>query len=319
MIEIDKPKIEIVDLSTQGSRSVGKFVVEPLERGFGATLGNGMRRVLLSSLPGYAITSVKIDGVLHEFSTIPHVKEDVTEIVLNLKNVILKIHDEQPKMLHIEASGEGEITAGDIIHDADVEILNPELHIATLDVGATLSMEITLSHGRGYVSADKNKALRPAAIGVIPIDSIYTPVYKVNYTVENTRVGASSDYDKLTLEVWTDSTISARDAVSLGAKILCDHFALFTDLSDTMGDKSTVVEKATDQRDKVLELTIEELDLSVRSFNCLKRANINTVEDLISKTEDEMMKVRNLGRKSLEEVINKLAMMGLSLASEENN
>ena len=319
MIEIDKPKIEIVDLSTQGSRSVGKFVVEPLERGFGATLGNGMRRVLLSSLPGYAITSVKIDGVLHEFSTIPHVKEDVTEIVLNLKNVILKIHDEQPKMLHIEASGEGEITAGDIIHDADVEILNPELHIATLDVGATLSMEITLSHGRGYVSADKNKAARPGVIGVIPIDSIYTPVYKVNYTVESTRVGASSDYDKLTLEVWTDTTIAARDAVSLGAKILCDHFALFTDLSDTLGDKSTVVEKAQDSKDKMLELTIEELDLSVRSFNCLKRANINTVEDLISKTEDEMMKVRNLGRKSLEEVINKLAMMGLSLASEDNN
>ena len=319
MIEIDKPKIEIVDLSTQGSRSVGKFVVEPLERGFGATLGNGMRRVPLSSLPGYAITSVKIDGVLHEFSTIPHVKEDVTEIVLNLKNVILKIHDEQPKMLHIEASGEGEITAGDIIHDADVEILNPELHIATLDVGATLSMEITLSHGRGYVSADKNKAARPGVIGVIPIDSIYTPVYKVNYTVESTRVGASSDYDKLTLEVWTDTTIAARDAVSLGAKILCDHFALFTDLSDTLGDKSTVVEKAQDSKDKMLELTIEELDLSVRSFNCLKRANINTVEDLISKTEDEMMKVRNLGRKSLEEVINKLAMMGLSLASEDNN
>ena len=319
MIEIDKPKIEIVDLSTQGSRSVGKFVVEPLERGFGATLGNGMRRVLLSSLPGYAITSVKIDGVLHEFSTIPHVKEDVTEIVLNLKNVILKIHDEQPKMLHIEASGEGEITAGDIIHDADVEILNPELHIATLDVGATLSMEITLSHGRGYVSADKNKAARPGVIGVIPIDSIYTPVYKVNYTVENTRVGSMSDFDKLTLEVWTDSTISARDAVSLGAKILCDHFALFTDLSDTLDGRPTVVEKSADPQSTVLDMTIEELDLSVRSFNCLKRANINTVADLISKTEDEMMKVRNLGRKSLEEVIGKLEAMGLSLADEENN
>ena len=317
MFDFQKPKIEIAEISED--KKYGRFVVEPLERGFGATLGNGMRRVLLSSLPGYAITSVKIDGVLHEFSTIPHVKEDVTEIVLNLKNVILKIHDEQPKMLHIEASGEGEITAGDIIHDADVEILNPELHIATLDVGATLSMEITLSHGRGYVSADKNKAARPGVIGVIPIDSIYTPVYKVNYTVESTRVGASSDYDKLTLEVWTDTTIAARDAVSLGAKILCDHFALFTDLSDTLGDKSTVVEKAQDSKDKMLELTIEELDLSVRSFNCLKRANINTVEDLISKTEDEMMKVRNLGRKSLEEVINKLAMMGLSLASEDNN
>ena len=211
------------------------------------------------------------------------------------------------------------MTAGDIKSDGEVEVLNPELHLATLDVGATLSMEITLSHGRGYVSADRNKALRPNVIGVIPIDSIYTPVYKVNYTVESTRVGASSDYDKLTLEVWTDTTITARDAVSLGAKILCDHFALFTDLSDTLGDKSTVVEKAADSKDKMLELTIEELDLSVRSFNCLKRANINTVEDLISKTEDEMMKVRNLGRKSLEEVINKLAMMGLSLASEDNN
>ena len=255
----------------------------------------------------------------HEFSTIPGVKEDVTEIVLNVKQLLTKLHCESAKTVFIEAVGPCVVTAGDIKSDGEVEVLNPELKIATLDVGATLSMEISLSHGRGYVSADKNKALRPAAIGVIPIDSIYTPVYKVNYTVENTRVGASSDYDKLTLEVWTDSTISARDAVSLGAKILCDHFALFTDLSDTMGDKSTVVEKATDQRDKVLELTIEELDLSVRSFNCLKRANINTVEDLISKTEDEMMKVRNLGRKSLEEVINKLAMMGLSLASEENN
>ena len=220
---------------------------------------------------------------------------------------------------YIKAVGECEVTAGDIEVDGEVEILNPELHIATLGPDAKLNMELTLSHGRGYVSADKNKAMRPNVIGVIPVDSIYTPVYKVNYTVESTRVGTSSDFDKLTLETWTDGTISARDAVSLGAKILCDHFTLFTDLSDNLGDKSTVVEKATDQRDKVLELTIEELDLSVRSFNCLKRANINTVEDLISKTEDEMMKVRNLGRKSLEEVINKLAMMGLSLASEENN
>ena len=223
------------------------------------------------------------------------------------------------KTVFIEAAGPCEVTAGDIKSDAEVEVLNPELHIATLDVGATLSMEITLSHGRGYVSADRNKAQRPGVIGVISVDSIYTPVYKVNYTVESTRVGTSSDYDKLTLEVWTDTTITARDAVSLGAKILCDHFALFTDLSDNLGDKPTVVEKAADDRNKVLELTIEELDLSVRSFNCLKRANINTVEDLISKTEDEMMKVRNLGRKSLEEVINKLAMMGLSLASEDNN
>ena len=294
-------------------------MIEPLERGYGTTLGNALRRIMLSSLPGTAATSIKIAGVQHEFSTVPGVKEDVTEIVLNVKSLLTKLHCDGPKTVFIEATGPCEVTAGDIKADGEVEVLNPDLHIATLDVGATLSMEITLSHGRGYVSADRNKALRGGVIGVIPIDSIYTPVYKVNYTVENTRVGSMSDFDKLTLEVWTDSTITARDAVSLGAKILCDHFALFTDLSDTMGDKSTVVEKAPDDKDKMLEMTIEELDLSVRSFNCLKRANINTVEDLISKTEDEMMKVRNLGRKSLEEVINKLAMMGLSLADEENN
>ena len=317
MIEIEKPQIECIE--TPGDASYGKYVIEPLERGYGTTLGNALRRILLSSLPGTAATSIKIAGVQHEFSTIPGVKEDVTEIVLNVKNLLTKLHCEGAKTVFIEAAGPCEVTAGDIKSDGEVEVLNPELHLATLDVGATLSMEITLSHGRGYVSADRNKALRPNVIGVIPIDSIYTPVYKVNYSVENTRVGASSDYDKLTLEVWTDTTITARDAVSLGAKILCDHFALFTDLSDTLGDKSTVVEKATDSKDKMLELTIEELDLSVRSFNCLKRANINTVEDLISKTEDEMMKVRNLGRKSLEEVINKLAMMGLSLASEDTN
>ena len=317
MIEIEKPQIECIE--TPGDASYGKYVIEPLERGYGTTLGNALRRIMLSSLPGTAATSIKIAGVQHEFSTIPGVKEDVTEIVLNVKNLLTKLHCETTKTVFIEAAGPSEVTAGDIKSDGEVEVLNPDLHIATLDVGATLSMEITLSHGRGYVSADRNKALRPNVIGVIPIDSIYTPVYKVNYTVESTRVGASSDYDKLTLEVWTDTTITARDAVSLGAKILCDHFALFTDLSDTLGDKSTVVEKAADSKDKMLELTIEELDLSVRSFNCLKRANINTVEDLISKTEDEMMKVRNLGRKSLEEVINKLAMMGLSLASDDNN
>ena len=317
MIEIEKPQIECIE--APGDASYGKYVIEPLERGYGTTLGNALRRILLSSLPGTAATSIKIAGVQHEFSTIPGVKEDVTEIVLNVKNLLTKLHSDAVKTVFIEAAGPCEVTAGDIKTDGEVEVLNPELHIATLDVGATLSMEITLSHGRGYVSADKNKAARPGVIGVIPIDSIYIPVYKVNYTVESTRVGASSDYDKLTLEVWTDTTIAARDAVSLGAKILCDHFALFTDLSDTLGDKSTVVEKAQDSKDKMLELTIEELDLSVRSFNCLKRANINTVEDLISKTEDEMMKVRNLGRKSLEEVINKLAMMGLSLASEDNN
>ena len=284
MIEIEKPQIECIE--TPGDDSYGKYVVEPLERGYGTTLGNALRRIMLSSLPGTAATSIKIAGVV--------------------------------KTVFIEAVGPCEVTAGDIKSDGEVEVLNPDLHIATLGSGATLNMEITLSHGRGYVPADRNKA-QQNIIGVIPVDSIYTPVYKVNYTVENTRVGNMTDFDKLTIEVWTDSTISARDAVSLGAKILCDHFTLFTDLSETVGSKSTVVEKAETQRDKVLELTIEELDLSVRSFNCLKRANINTVEDLISKTEDEMMKVRNLGRKSLEEVINKLAMMGLSLADEESN
>ncbi len=317
MIEIEKPQIECIE--TPGDASYGKYVIEPLERGYGTTLGNALRRILLSSLPGTAATSIKIAGVQHEFSTIPGVKEDVTEIVLNMKNLLTKLHCEGAKTVFIEAAGPCEVTAGDIKPDGEVEILNPELHIATLDVGATLSMEVTLSHGRGYVSADRNKAMRPGVIGVIPIDSIYTPVYKVNYTVEKTRVGNMSDFDKLTLEVWTDSTISARDAVSLGAKILCDHFALFTDWSYNVGGDPVIVEKAGDDQSKQLQMTIEELDLSVRSFNCLKRANINTVEDLISKTEDEMMKVRNLGRKSLEEVINKLAMMGLHLAGEENN
>ena len=317
MIEIEKPQIECIE--TPGDASYGKYVIEPLERGYGTTLGNALRRIMLSSLPGTAATSIKIAGVQHEFSTIPGVKEDVTEIVLNVKSLLTKLHCEGTKTVYIEAAGPCEVTAGDIKSDGEVEVLNPELHLATLDVGATLSMEITLSHGRGYVSADRNKAQRPGVIGVIPIDSIYTHVYKVNYTVENTRVGSMSDFDKLTLEVWTDSTISARDAVSLGAKILCDHFALFTDLSDTLDGRPIVVEKSADPQSTVLDMTIEELDLSVRSFNCLKRANINTVADLISKTEDEMMKVRNLGRKSLEEVIGKLEAMGLSLADEENN
>ncbi len=316
MIEIEKPQIECIE--TPGDDSYGKYVVEPLERGYGTTLGNALRRIMLSSLPGTAATGIKIAGVQHEFTTIPGVKEDVTEIVLNIKQLITKLHSEGVKTVFIEATGPCEVTAGDIKSDGEVEVLNPELHIATLGSGASLNMEITLSHGRGYVPADRNKA-QQNVIGVIPVDSIYTPVYKVNYTVENTRVGNMTDFDKLTIEVWTDGTISARDAVSLGAKILCDHFTLFTDLSDNVGSRSTVVEKAETQRDKVLELTIEELDLSVRSFNCLKRANINTVEDLISKTEDEMMKVRNLGRKSLEEVVNKLEMMGLSLATEESN
>lgn len=316
MVEIEKPRIKCIE--NPGDVSYGKYVVEPLERGYGTTLGNALRRILLSSLPGTAVTSIKISGVKHEFTTIPGVKEDVTDIVLNVKKIISKLHSNGPKTVYIECSGECEVTAGDIKSDGEVEILNPDLHIATLGPDATLNMELTLNHGRGYVSADRNKPAQ-SVIGVIPVDSIYTPVHKVNYTVENTRVGNMTDFDKLTLEIWTDGTISARDAVSLGAKILCDHFTLFTDLSEVMGKSSTVVETTEKTQDKVLELTIEELDLSVRSFNCLKRANINTVADLISKTEDEMMKVRNLGRKSLEEVINKLAMMGLHLADEDNN
>ena len=316
MIEIERPRIECID--TLEDESYGKYVVEPLERGYGTTLGNSLRRILLSSLPGTAVTTVKIAGIQHEFSTVPGVKEDVTEIILNIKSIVARLHTQRAKTVYIEASGECVVTAGDIKTDGEVEILNPELHIATLSADASLSMELTLDHGRGYVSADRNKLQQPI-IGVIPIDSIYTPVHKVNYTVENTRVGNVTDFDKLTIEVWTNKTISARDAVSLGAKILCDHFTLFIDLSDAIGSKSTVVEKPEAQRDKVLEMTIEELDLSVRSFNCLKRANINTVEDLISKSEAEMIKVRNLGRKSLEEVVHKLAMMGLALLSEEPN
>ena len=315
MVEIEKPRIECIESPEDGS--YGKYVVEPLERGYGTTLGNSLRRILLSSLPGTAVTSIKLNGIQHEFSTIPGVKEDVSEIVLNVKGIIAKLHCAGTKTVYIEAAGEREVCAGDIKADGEVEIINPDFHIATLGPDAVLNMELTLSHGRGYVPAERNKS-QNNVIGVIPVDSIYTPVYKVNYTVENTRVGNMTDYDKLTLEVWTDSTITARDAVSLGAKILCDHFMLFTDLSESIGNKATIVEHAETQRDKVLELTIEELDLSVRSFNCLKRANINTVEDLINKSEDEMMKVRNLGRKSLEEVIHKLAMMGLSLKKEEN-
>ena len=315
MVEIEKPRIECIEMP--GDNSYGKCTVEPLERGYGTTLGNSLRRILLSSLPGTAVTSIKIAGVQHEFSSIPGVKEDVTEIVLNVKGIIAKLYSEGSKTVYIEAAGEGVVKAGDIKADSEVEILNPDHPIATLGPDAVLNMELTLSHGRGYVPADRNKTPQ-TVIGVIPVDSVYTPVKKVNYTVENTRVKDLTDFDKLTLEVWTNGTIAARDAVSLGARILCDHFMLFTDLSETMGSKSTEEEESPGIQDKVLEMTIEELDLSVRSFNCLKRANINTVEDLISKTEDEMMKVRNLGRKSLEEVINKLAMMGLSLASDEN-
>ena len=315
MVEIEKPRIECVE--NPGDASYGKYVVEPLERGYGTTLGNSLRRILLSSLPGTAVTSIKIAGVQHEFSTIPGVKEDVTEIVLNVKKIIARLHCQGTKTVFIDATGEREVTAGDIKADGEVEILNPDLHICSLGPDATFNMEITLSHGRGYVSSDKNKTPN-MPIGTIAVDSIYTPVYKVNYTVENTRVGNMTDYDKLTLEVWTDSTISARDAVSLGAKILSDHLSLFTDLSDAVANKPTMAEKPETHRDKVLEMTIEELDLSVRSFNCLKRANINNVEDLISRTGEDMMKVRNMGRKSLEEVQNKLAMMGLSLASDDS-
>jgi len=315
MVEIERPRIECIE--SPEDDSYGRYVIEPLERGYGTTLGNSLRRILLSSLPGTAVTTVKIAGIQHEFSTIPGIKEDVTEIILNIKGIVARLHAERTKTVYIEASGECTVTAGDIKADGEVEILNPDLHIATLSPDASISMELTIDHGRGYMSAERNKLQQPI-IGVIPIDSIYTPVHKVNYTVENTRVGNVTDFDKLTLEVWTDKTITARDAVSLGAKILCDHFTLFTDLSETISSQSTVVEKAEAQRDKVLEMTIEELDLSVRSFNCLKRVNINTVEDLISRTEDDMIKVRNLGRKSLEEVIHKLAMMGLSLKNEDS-
>lgn len=316
MIEIEKPRIEALDLAPNGT--YGKFVIEPLERGYGTTVGNSLRRVLLSSLPGVAVTSIKIDGILHEFSTIPGVKEDVTEIVLNIKNLILKINGDGPKVVYIEAEGPGEITAGSIKCDSEVEILRPEIHIATLGDGAKLNMEITLDKGRGYVPAERNKQLMNPVIGVIPVDSIYTPVVKVNYTVENTRVGQITDYDKLTLEVWTNGTISAQEAVALGAKVLIEHLNLFVDLSgDTYAGDSIMVEKDDKGKEKVLEMTIEELDLSVRSFNCLKRAGINTVEDLINKTEDDMMKVRNLGRKSLDEVINKLASLGFTLSASE--
>ena len=315
MVEIEKPRITCLD--TPENPSYGKFVVEPLERGYGMTLGNSLRRILLSSLPGYAATSIKIAGVQHEFFTIPGVKEDVTEIVLNVKRLIVKLHCHGVKTVYIDAVGPCEVTAGDIKADGEVEILNPDLHICTLGQDATFNMEITLSQGRGYVSADRNKTPQ-TVIGVIPVDSIYSPVTKVNYTVEPTRVGDRTDYDKLTLEVWTDSTIAAKDAVSLAAKILSDLLTVFTNLSDAVATSSTVVEKVPDRADAKLSMTIDELDLSVRSFNCLKRANINTVADLINKTGEDMMKVRNMGKKSLDEVQKKLEMMGLSLASEDS-
>jgi len=315
MIGIEKPRIETAELAADGT--YGKIIVEPLERGYGVTLGNSLRRILLSSLPGYAITSVKIDGVLHEFSTIPGVKEDVTEIILNLKNVILKIHGDGPKTVYIDASGEGEVVAGDIKCDSEVEIINTDYHICTLDKDASINMELTVNKGRGYVSAEQNKKLMQPVIGVIAIDSIYTPILKANYTIDDMRVGQDIGFDKLTLEVWTNGTISAIDAVSLGAKFLNEHLALFSDLSGEAYDTEIMVDRDTDNKGKVLEMTIEELDLSVRSFNCLKRAGINTVEDLTNKTEDDMMKVRNLGKKSLDEVINKLHSFGLDLRNED--
>ena len=316
MIEIERPKIEIAEISDNGT--YGKFVVEPLERGFGTTLGNSLRRVLLSSLPGVAVKSIKIDGVLHEFSTIPGGKEDVTEIVLNLKGLVAKLHCDGPKTVEISAEGPCVVTADSIKSDSEVEILNPELHIATLGEGAKLYMELTLDKGRGYVSNERNKQnMQDAVIGEIAGDSIYTPVLKVNFNVESTRVGQSIDYDKLTLEVWTNGVINAQEAVSLAAKVLTDHLNLFVDLSDKGKSTEIMVEKDEGGKEKVLEMTIEELDLSVRSFNCLKRAGINTVEDLINRSEEDMMKVRNLGRKSLEEVIWKLASLGLSLRKED--
>ncbi|SDZ31179.1 DNA-directed RNA polymerase subunit alpha [Proteiniborus ethanoligenes] len=314
MIEIEKPKLEIVDLNE--NNTYGKFVVEPLERGYGTTLGNSLRRILLSSLPGAAVSSIKIQGILHEFSTIPGVLEDVSEIILNIKNVAAIMHSEEPVMLKIEAEGPGEITAGDILTGSDVEILNKDLHIATLENDAKLYMELEMTRGRGYVPAERNKQ-ENQPIGVIPIDSIYTPVKKVNFKVENTRVGQITDYDKLTLEVWTDGTIKPDEATSLGAKILNEHLNLFITLTEHVNDVEIMVEKEEDKKEKVLEMTIEELDLSVRSYNCLKRASINTVEELTQKTEEDMMKVRNLGKKSLEEVQQKLAELGLSLRKSD--
>ena len=316
MIEIEKPRIETEELTEDGK--YGKFVVEPLERGFGNTLGNSLRRVLLSSLEGCAVTSIKIDGVLHEFSTIPGVKEDVTEIVLNMKSLVAKLHETSPKVIEIAAEGPCEVKAADIKCDDEVEILNPELHIATLGEGAKLNMEITVDKGRGYSPSERNKQLSGNnVIGVLPIDSIYTPVLKVNYTVDNTRVGQITDYDKLTLDVWTNGVINAQEAVSLAAKVLTEHLNLFVNLSDKASSAEVMVEKDDKGKEKILEMTIEDLDLSVRSFNCLKRAGINTVEDLINKSEEDMMKVRNLGRKSLEEVVQKLNSLGFSLQKED--
>ncbi len=314
MIEIEKPRIETLDMTPDGK--YGRFTLEPLERGYGTTIGNSLRRTLLSSLQGVAVTSIRIDGIQHEFSTIPHVKEDVTEIVLNVKGITAKLHSDSVKTVYIEAEGPCEVTGASIKADSEVEILNPELHIATLDEGAKLNMELTLDKGRGYVPAENNKTDH-TPIGVIPVDSIFNPVVKADYSVDNTRVGQQTDYDRLTIEVWTNGVLTAKEAVSWAAKILTEHLKLFTDLSQDASNSEIMVEKAGDGKDKILEMTIEELDLSVRSFNCLKRANINTVEDLTEKTEEDMMKVRNLGRKSLEEVIAKLQSLGFALKSDD--
>ena len=315
MIEFKKPRIECIETPTDSS--YGKYVIEPLERGYGTTLGNSLRRVLLSSLPGTACTAIKIAGVQHEFSTIPGVKEDVTEIVLNVKSIIARLHSTGAKTVYIEASGEGVVTAGDIKPDAEVEILNPEQPIATLGPDGALNMELVLDHGRGYVSAERNKKQINLPVDVIAVDSIYTPVLKVNYTVEDTRLGQVTDYDKLTMEVWTDGTISAKEALSQAANLLNEHLKLFIDLSEEAGLAEVLVEKDEKGKEKILEMTIEDLDLSVRSFNCLKRAGINTVDDLINKSEEEMMKVRNLGKKSFDEVKEKLQSLGFDLSSEE--
>ena len=313
MIEIEKPRIECQE--SPDDISYGKFVVEPLERGYGTTLGNSLRRVLLSSLPGTAPTSIRITGVQHEFSTIPGVKEDVTEIVLNVKGIIARLHCDGPKTVYIEAAGECEVTAGDIKADGEVEILNPDLHICSLGPDATFNMEITLSHGRGYVPADRNKNPQ-MPIGVIAIDSIFTPIRKVNYTVADTRVGNTTDYDRLTLEIWTNGTLKPEEAISGAAKILSEHLSLFVSLTDQVMPVS-MVQPEDDKKEKVLEMTIEELDLSVRAYNCLKRAGINSVAELVQRNQEDMMKVRNLGRKSLEEVEQKLEALGLGLRPNE--
>ncbi len=312
MLEIERPKIECIEASERH----GVYVVEPLERGFGTTLGNSLRRVLLSSLPGVAVTSLKIDGVLHEFSTIEGIKEDVTEIILNLKELSARLFTDQPKTVVIDARGEREVTAADIITDSEVEIVNTDLHIATLNQDARLYMEITLEKGRGYVTAEKNKR-HSTPIGILPIDSIFTPVRKVNFTVENTRVGQITDYDKLKLEIWTNGSIRSDEAASLAAKVMNEHLTLFVNLTEHLGSVEIMVEPEDEKKEKVLEMTIEELDLSVRSYNCLKRAGINTVEELVQRNEEEMMKVRNLGRKSLEEVEQKLSLLKLGLRQTE--